>query len=65
MRSGKPGDRTGPLVWAAHRLAEMISEGVANADDGELLVQAATDAGIDGGERYARGQVAHVLGVAR
>ena len=61
VRNGKPGDRTGPLVWAAHRLAEEIAVGTASTEDGELLVQAAVTAGIRGGERYARGQVAHVL----
>jgi hypothetical protein len=65
VRAGKPGNRTGPLVWAAHRLAEMIADGDASPDDGELLVSAAVEAGIDGGERYARGQVQHVLGAAR
>lgn len=65
VRAGTPGDRTGPLVWAAHRLAEMIADGQATADDGELLVQAAAEAGIRGGERYARGQVAHVLGAGQ
>jgi hypothetical protein len=61
VRAGKPGDRTGPLVWAAHRLAEMVAEGKASPDDGELLVGAAVDAGIRGGEGYARGQVRNVL----
>jgi hypothetical protein len=65
VRAGKPGNRTGPLVWAAHRLAEMIAEGNASPDDGEHLVSAAVEAGINGGERYARGQVQHVLGAAR
>ena len=66
VRAGKPGDRTGPLVWAAHRLAEMIADGDASPDDGELLVCAAVDAGIRGGERYARQQVRNVLkGAAR
>jgi hypothetical protein len=64
VRAGKPGNRTGPLVWAAHRLAEMIAEGKASPDDGELLVGAAVEAGINGGERYARGQVQHMLGAA-
>ncbi|HET9969827.1 MAG TPA: bifunctional DNA primase/polymerase [Streptosporangiaceae bacterium] len=64
VRAGRAGDRTGPLVWAAHRLAEMIAEGHAIPDDGELLVRAAVEAGIRGGERYARGQVEHVLGAA-
>jgi Bifunctional DNA primase/polymerase, N-terminal len=65
VRAGKKGDRTGPLVWAAHRLAEMIADGKASPDDGELLVHAAVEAGIVGGERYARGQVQHVLGGGR
>ena len=65
VRAGQPGDRTGPLVWAAHRLAEMIAAGEATAADGEQLVQAAVQAGINGGEPYARYQVLHVLGVAR
>lgn len=62
VRAGKRGDRTGPLVWAAHRLAEMIAAGDASPDDGELLVHAAVEAGIRGGEQYARSQVQHVLG---
>ncbi len=61
VRNGKPGDRTGPLVWAAHRLAEEIAAGRARLEDGERLVQAAAAAGIRGGERYARGQVEHIL----
>ena len=63
VRRSRPGDRTGPLVWAAHRLAEMIADSKASPDDGELLVRAAVEAGIRGGELYARGQVQHVLGV--
>ena len=62
VRAGKRGDRTGPLVWAAHRLAEMIAAGDASPDDGELLVHAAVEAGIRGGEQYDRSQVQHVLG---
>ena len=65
VRAGKPGDRTGPLVWAAHRLAEMIGAGEASEADAELLVQAAVEAGIHGGEGYARYQVTHVLGGGR
>ncbi len=65
VRASRPGDRTGPLVWAAHRLAEMIAAGQASPDDAEVLVQAAVEAGIRGGERYARYQVTHVLGGAR
>jgi hypothetical protein len=61
VREARPGDRTGPLVWAAHRLREMVAAGQASAADGEALVQAAVAAGIDGGARYARYQVEHVL----
>lgn len=62
VADGKPNNRTGPLVWAAFRLADMIAAGAATEADGELLVQAAVSAGIDGGERYARQQVQSVLG---
>lgn len=63
VAAGKPGDRTGPLVWAAHRVREMAAAGEADPEAaGELLVQAAVEAGIRGGERYARQQVRHVLG---
>ena len=65
VRGGQEGNRTGPLVWAAHRLAEMIAVGEASPDDGELLIRAAVEAGIRGGERYARYQVQHVLGGTR
>ncbi len=62
VRGGTPGDRTGRLVWAAHRLAEMIADGTASPDDSRLLVEAAVHAGIRGGEQYARYQVFHVIG---
>jgi hypothetical protein len=65
VRGGQEGDRTGPLVWAAHRLAEMIAADEASPDAGELLIGAAVEAGIRGGERYARYQVQHVLGGMR
>lgn len=66
VRRSQPGDRTGPLVWAAYRVGEMAAAGEANAEEaGELLVRAALEAGIRGGERYARQQVGHVLGVFR
>ena len=64
VAAGEPGDRTGRLVWAAHRLRDEIAAGRARLDDGELLVRAAVEAGINGGERYARSQVKHVLGGA-
>ncbi len=63
VRRSQRGDRTGPLVWAAHRVREMAAAGEADAEaEGERLVQAAVAAGIRGGERYARQQVRHVLG---
>jgi hypothetical protein len=65
VRGSQPGDRTGPLVWAAHRLREMIAAGAADASAGELLAHAAVAAGIQGGERYARYQVMNVLGGGR
>jgi hypothetical protein len=66
VRKSRPGDRTGPLVWAAYRVGEMAAVGQVDAEEsGELLVRAAVEAGIRGGERYARQQVGHVLGVFR
>jgi Bifunctional DNA primase/polymerase, N-terminal len=66
VREAQPGDRTGPLVWAAHRVREMAAAGDADPDAaGDLLIQAAVAAGIRGGERYARQQVRHVLGGGR
>lgn len=61
VRNAQPGQRTGTLVWAAHRLRDEISAGRASLRDGELLVRAAVAAGIRGGERYADYQVDHVL----
>lgn len=66
VRESKPGDRTGPLVWAAFRVRDMADAGETDAAEaGELLIRAAVEAGIRGGEPYARQQVANVLGVAR
>jgi hypothetical protein len=62
VQNGRPGDRTGRLVWAAHRLREENAAGRASLDDAELLVRAAVEAGIRGGDLYARYQVRHVLG---
>lgn len=56
------GTRTNVLVWAAFRLRDHIARGEATGDDAEVLVRAAVTAGIRGGERYARRQVASVLG---
>jgi Bifunctional DNA primase/polymerase, N-terminal len=62
VRDSQPGDRTGPLRWAACRLREMVAAGEASPADAEQLIRAATSAGIDGGERYARYQVRYYLG---
>jgi Bifunctional DNA primase/polymerase, N-terminal len=63
VRESQPGDRTGPLVWAAFRVKEMAAVGEADlAEAGEQLVQAAMEAGIRGGETYARQQVRNILG---
>lgn len=66
VKNSLPGDRTGPLVWAAFRVKEMVEAGEADASfAGEQLVQAAVEAGIRGGESYARQQVMNVLGGGR
>jgi Bifunctional DNA primase/polymerase, N-terminal len=65
VRDSQPGSRTDALVWAAHRLRDEIAAGRATQDNAELLVQAAVASGIRGGEKYARGQVHHVLGGSR
>jgi hypothetical protein len=55
VRSGKEGDRNGPLYWASRRAAEMIAAGqVDRATAEESLVAAALEAGLRGGEREAR-----------
>ena len=55
VRAGQEGDRNGPLYWAARRAAEMIAAGEADRDAAEeLLVAAALEAGLRGGEREAR-----------
>jgi hypothetical protein len=61
VEESRAGNRTGALVWAAFTLRDMIAASEASPDDGELLVQAAIRAGINGGERYARQQVTSVL----
>lgn len=61
VETAPAGRRTSKLVWAAFQLKDMIGAGEASEPDGELLIQAAVYAGIDGGERYARGQVTSVL----
>jgi hypothetical protein len=62
VEAAQAGNRTGALVWAAFTLRDMIAAGEAAEADGELLVQAAVAAGINGGDRYARNQVRSVLG---
>jgi len=55
VRAGKAGDRNGPLYWASRRAAEMIAAGEVDRDTAEeLLVAAALEAGLRGGEREAR-----------
>jgi len=54
VRDGQPGDRNGRLYWAACRLGEMTLLGEADRDDAELLIQAALDAGLRGGDHEAR-----------
>lgn len=67
VRASRPHHRTGDLVYAAFKVREMAAAGDTDPETaGELLVQAAVDAGIVGGERYARSQVRNVLkGVLR
>jgi hypothetical protein len=58
VRGGQPGDRNGPLYWAACRAGEMASAGDADlAEAEECLVRAALEAGLRGGEREARATV--------
>jgi hypothetical protein len=61
VRSGPPGDRNGRLFWAACRLGELVASGQTGEDAGELLVAAALDAGLRGGEPEARRTVASGL----
>ncbi len=57
----QPGDRHGPLHWAARRLAEA---GQLDDDASDLLIQAALEAGLSGGEREARSVIRSVGGPA-
>ena len=61
MRAGQPGDRNGRLYWAACRLAELIAAGEASEADAGLLVDAALDAGLRGGEAEARQTIKSAL----
>jgi hypothetical protein len=52
---GVPGDRNHRLFWAACKAREMVSEGLVGPETAErVLVQAAVEAGLRGGEPEAR-----------
>jgi Bifunctional DNA primase/polymerase, N-terminal len=58
VRGGQPGDRNSLAFWAAARAGEIAAAGQADPGEAEeLLVQAALDAGLRGGEREARATV--------
>jgi Bifunctional DNA primase/polymerase, N-terminal len=58
VRDSQPGDRNGPLFWAAARAGELAAAGQADPGEAEeLLVQAALGAGLRGGQREARATV--------
>lgn len=60
---GTPGDRNGRLYWAACRAGEMVAAREISRESAELvLVQAAVEAGLRGGESEARRTVASGLG---
>jgi hypothetical protein len=62
VREGRPGDRNGPLYWAACRAAEMVEVRETNLHTAtEMLVRAALDAGLRGGEREARRTIASAM----
>jgi hypothetical protein len=62
VRHAQPGDRNGPLFWAACRAGELVTAGeIDQAAAERLLVQAALDAGLRGGEREAQNTVASGL----
>jgi hypothetical protein len=61
VRQAQPGGQTDALVWAAFRLRDEIQRGRASQGDGEFLVQAGLQAGMQP-ETYVRYQVRHVLG---
>jgi hypothetical protein len=55
VAAGREGDRNGPLYWASCRAAEMIAAGEVDRQGAEeVLVAAAVEAGLRGGEREAR-----------
>jgi hypothetical protein len=60
--SSQPGDRNGPLFWAACRAGEMVAAGeVDQATAERVLVAAALQAGLRGGETEARRTIASGL----
>jgi Bifunctional DNA primase/polymerase, N-terminal len=60
--NGTPGDRNGPLFWAACRAGEMVAAGqLDQAAAEDVLLQAAVDAGLRGGEAEARRTIASGL----
>jgi hypothetical protein len=62
IRRCQPGDRNDPFFWASCRAAEAITAGEASQGDAEeLLVRAALEAGLRGGEREARATFASAM----
>ena len=55
----------GEFLVLISALLELKARGLFPEEAAELLVRAAVEAGIVGGERYARQQVRHVLGGER
>jgi hypothetical protein len=61
----EPGTRNGRLYWAACRAAEMVAAGqIERATAERVLLDAAIEAGLRGGEREARRTIASGLGTA-
>jgi Bifunctional DNA primase/polymerase, N-terminal len=62
VRHAQPGDRNGPLFWAACRAGELVAAGEIDQPAAEqMLVLAALDAGLRGGEQEARRTIASGL----
>jgi hypothetical protein len=56
---GRPGDRNGRVYWGAQRAREMVAEGQMDQEEAEqVLVDAAVQAGLRGGEKEARATIA-------
>ena len=61
----EPGTRNGRLYWAACRAAEMVAAGsIDRATAEQVLLDAALESGLRGGEREARRTIASGLGTA-